>query len=65
MMTEIGESCFRSFFSFSIVRNPVGRLVSQFEYRRQGREELRRYLGITADSSFKTYLRHLRRPKHP
>lgn len=65
VMTEIGEPCFRSFFSFSIVRNPFDRLVSQFEYMRREREELRRYLGITRDSSFKTYLRRLKRRKHP
>ena len=65
VMAEIGEPHFRACFSFSIVRNPFDRLVSQFEYTRQERAELRRYLGITRESSFKTYLRRLKRRKHP
>lgn len=60
---EVGLEVFASYFKFAFVRNPFDKMVSQYHYMR-GREDLREFIGMKADDSFKTYLRLTRRRLH-
>src|SRR3989337_2290464 len=42
---EVGDDMFKSYFKFSVIRNPWDRTVSQFSYMSQ-RLDLREYIGM-------------------
>ena len=52
---EIGAEKFEEYFKFTIVRNPWDKAISQFFYM-QHREDLRDFIGMKVDDSFKKYL---------
>jgi hypothetical protein len=55
ILTEVGESVFRSYFKFAFVRNPFEKAVSQFGYM-QTRPDLRDFVGMNENDSFSRYL---------
>ncbi|HMJ73570.1 MAG TPA: sulfotransferase family 2 domain-containing protein [Solirubrobacterales bacterium] len=60
---EVGAMSFRSFFKFTVVRNPFDRAVSQFFYM-QRRPDLRAFIGMDGDASFSEYLTLIRSRRH-
>ncbi|MEM8562150.1 MAG: sulfotransferase family 2 domain-containing protein [Pseudomonadota bacterium] len=60
---EIGEDRYSRAFTFSMVRNPFDRIVSQFFYMSK-REDLRTYISMQADDCFQRYLDLITKRKH-
>ncbi|MGX9354895.1 sulfotransferase family 2 domain-containing protein [Roseobacteraceae bacterium S113] len=60
---EVGDALFESCYVFALVRDPVDRLVSQFNYLNQ-RADLLRRLSLGAGRDFSTYLRHIALVEH-
>src|SRR4030095_884398 len=52
---EVGSEKFNEYYKFTIVRNPWDKAVSQFFYM-QKRPDLREYIGMKQEDSFKKYL---------
>jgi hypothetical protein len=63
VLQEVGEQTFRSYFKFSIIRNPWDKAVSQFIYMQQ-RDDLREFIGLKKSDSFKIYLEKIKRKTH-
>jgi len=59
----VGAPTFGAYFKFAVVRNPWDKAVSQFAFM-QRREDLRRFIGMQADDSFKHYLALIARKPH-
>lgn len=60
---EVGREIFDSYFKFAFVRNPWDKAVSQYMLTRK-REDLRDYIGMAPDDSFKRYLELIARREH-
>ncbi|HJT79324.1 MAG TPA: sulfotransferase family 2 domain-containing protein [Gemmataceae bacterium] len=60
---EVGRDTFSRYFKFAFVRNPFDRAVSQYHLTVR-RAELREFIGMGPDASFRTYLSLIRRKKH-
>lgn len=60
---EVGEKVFHEYFKFTIVRNPWDKAISQFFYMRQ-RPDLREYIGMKEEDSFKVYLQLTEKKLH-
>lgn len=60
---EVGADMFYACFRFAIVRDPLARLVSQYKYMSL-REDLRRYIRMSSEDSFSTYLDKIERRLH-
>ncbi|MEM6395433.1 MAG: sulfotransferase family 2 domain-containing protein [Bacteroidota bacterium] len=61
---EVGEEIFKSYFKFSIVRNPWEKVISQYVYMKSKRKDLRKYLGMSRYTSLKKYLHLIQKKKH-
>ncbi|MBW2172233.1 MAG: sulfotransferase family 2 domain-containing protein [Deltaproteobacteria bacterium] len=60
---EVGSNTFNQYFKFSFMRNPWDKAVSQFHYMRE-RKNLRKFIGMELDDSFKKYLALIQRKIH-
>lgn len=60
---ELTKEVFNTYFKCSIVRNPWDKAVSQFEYMKK-RKDLRDYIGMSENDSFKKYLSLIQRNIH-
>jgi hypothetical protein len=63
ILNEIGIDLFQNYFKFSIVRNPWDKAISQYTYMAQ-RPDLREFIGLNEQASFKTYLDLIRKKTH-
>lgn len=60
---EVGIERFSSYLSFSIVRHPYGKAISQFSYM-SIRPDLREFIGMRFDDSFDRYLELIQMHEH-
>lgn len=60
---EVGDAVFDSCFVFAVVRDPINRLVSQFNYLNR-RQDLRDLLGLDQARDFSTYLERIQEFEH-
>lgn len=60
---EVGKHVFEEYYKFSFVRNPWDKAVSQFSYM-QKRDDLREYVGMKKNDSFKKYLELIQKKSH-
>ena len=60
---EVGAEMFYACFRFAVIRDPLARLVSQYKYMSL-RGDLRRYLRMSPEDSFSTYLDKIERRQH-
>jgi len=61
---EVGDNIFNSYYKFSIKRNPYDKAVSQFVYMKQKRNDLRGFIGMRENTSFKKYLQLISKTLH-
>ena len=59
----VGKETFDDYFKFTIVRNPWEKAVSQYFYMRQ-RPDLRAFIGMNENDSFKKYLELIQTKQH-
>lgn len=59
----IGQQIYEEYLTFSMVRNPWDKAVSQYLYM-QHRSDLRTYLGMSPSTDFKSYLALLDKKTH-
>lgn len=60
---EVGNETFRAYFKFAIVRSPWDRVISQYAYMRE-RPDLRSFVGMRENDSFKRYLELISKRSH-
>lgn len=60
---EVGDAIFSQYFKFAIVRDPWDKALSQFAFM-QRREDLRAFIGMKRDDSFKRYLELIAKRTH-
>lgn len=60
---EVGSSVFDSCYKFALIRDPVDRLVSQFNYLNK-RRDLRDLLGLGRFRTFSKYLTRIQEVEH-
>ena len=60
---EVGSEIFESCYKFALVRDPVDRLVSQFNYLNK-RKDLLRLLGLGTFRTFSKYLSRIQEVEH-
>jgi|SRR5687767_929551 len=58
-----GKEIFDDYFKFTIVRNPWEKAISQYFYMRQ-RPDLREFIGMHENDSFKKYLELIQTKRH-
>ena len=63
VQAHVGMEVFDAYFKFSFVRHPLRRAISQYRYMAK-RDDLRRFLGMSADASFSEYLELIQQFRH-
>ena len=60
---EVGNTIFKEYYKFAVVRNPWSKLVSQFVYMSM-REDLRDFINMKSDTTFIEYLELILKKEH-
>ena len=63
VLQEFGREIFDQYFKFTIVRNPWEKAISQYFYMAR-RPDLREFIGMKEDDSFKSYLDLIQKKSH-
>ncbi|MDY7009062.1 MAG: sulfotransferase family 2 domain-containing protein [Cyanobacteriota bacterium] len=61
---EVSSDIFKSYFKFTVIRNPWDKAVSQFCYTQQKRPDLLKLLNLSKSSSFQEYLHKISEKNH-
>jgi hypothetical protein len=60
---EVGDVIYDNYYKFSIVRNPWDKIVSQYTHTLR-RSDIKEFLGMKKNDSFKIYLERIQKRKH-
>ncbi|MFG0773282.1 sulfotransferase family 2 domain-containing protein [Vibrio plantisponsor] len=61
---EVGEDIFRQYYKFTLVRNPWDKVISQYMFMINKRDDLRTYINMPKNASLAEYIELIQKKEH-